>query len=500
MGYLVLQAEENRELVVIDGQQRLSTISFIILASLKVLKELEEKGIEPEDNKQRRELLYNNFIGFVDPKTLLSENKLKLNRHNDAFYRHTMVRLSEFPRRGLNASEKLMKDCFLFFHEKISQEYGSSGVSVIDFVDMVVDKLFFTVVRVDDEANAYKVFETLNARGVQLSSTDLLKNYLFSVIDKDGVHEASLEEAERLWEHLIVRLGDSKLPKFVRSSWNSRNPLARDKELFKRVKESIQNQTDAFAFIQLLREDIDIYIALQDPEDEFWKDGQYREAKEYIREMRLYRAKQHIPLMMRVYNQCSFGFFLKILRWCSVIIFRYNVIRGENPNELERVYNNASLKVEGDESLTERDFRKVYIDDETFEYDFAQKSFGKQSHDIAKFVLSKIEKQNYQCPMDHDALTIEHILPQNPNENGWAYFSDEEVEKYSERLGNLALLEKNLNKDAQNKAFMEKKYIYEKSSVQSVTKLCEEETWGPDNIVRRQKHMARVAKTIWRIP
>jgi uncharacterized protein with ParB-like and HNH nuclease domain len=54
------------------------------------------------------------------------------------------------------------------------------------------DRLFFTVITVTDELNAYKVFETLNARGVRLSATDLLKNYLFSVLHRDGKHEREM--------------------------------------------------------------------------------------------------------------------------------------------------------------------------------------------------------------------------------------------------------------------------------------------------------------------
>jgi uncharacterized protein with ParB-like and HNH nuclease domain len=55
------------------------------------------------------------------------------------------------------------------------------------------DKLFFTVITVTDELNAYRVFETLNARGVRLSATDLLKNYLFSVLHRYPEHEHELK-------------------------------------------------------------------------------------------------------------------------------------------------------------------------------------------------------------------------------------------------------------------------------------------------------------------
>ena len=67
------------------------------------------------------------------------------------------------------------------------------------FVDVAVDKLFFTII-LTDELNALKVFETLNARGVRLSATDLLKNYLFSVVSRDNAHESDINNLEDRWE------------------------------------------------------------------------------------------------------------------------------------------------------------------------------------------------------------------------------------------------------------------------------------------------------------
>ena len=54
-----------------------------------------------------------------------------------------------------------------------------------------------------DELNAFKVFETLNARGVRLSATDLLKNYLFSVISTQQTHETELKTLEERWERIV---------------------------------------------------------------------------------------------------------------------------------------------------------------------------------------------------------------------------------------------------------------------------------------------------------
>ena len=167
----------------IDGQQRITTISIIILASLKHLQSLILKGIDSENNLKREKVLRESYIGYIDPITLKSKSKLTLNKHNDHFYQtYIAVNAEHVPARNLKASEHLIRKSYFWYASKIEGRFGyeeTNGQNVTAFVDSLVDKLFFTVITVTDELNTFKVFETLNARGVKLSSTDLLKNIFF---------------------------------------------------------------------------------------------------------------------------------------------------------------------------------------------------------------------------------------------------------------------------------------------------------------------------------
>ncbi len=87
MGYIVLQSADSKHFDIIDGQQRLTTLSILVLAVLKHLRNLIDEGIDPENNKKREEQLRNNFIGYLDPVTLVPQTKLSLNRNNDDFYK-----------------------------------------------------------------------------------------------------------------------------------------------------------------------------------------------------------------------------------------------------------------------------------------------------------------------------------------------------------------------------------------------------------------------------
>jgi len=107
--------------------------------------------------------------------------------------------------------------------------------------------------------NAYKVFETLNARGVRLSATDLLKNYLFSVLDRGGENDYELRSLEGRWEAMVGRLGTESFPNFLRVQWNSQRPFARQAELFKTIRGQVKTREAVFQLLRDMEEDLDTY-------------------------------------------------------------------------------------------------------------------------------------------------------------------------------------------------------------------------------------------------
>jgi uncharacterized protein with ParB-like and HNH nuclease domain len=216
MGYLVLQTVDNRVYEVIDGQQRLTTISLIVLAAMRLLSKFSDEGKNTENNRVRLEQLRASYIGYLDPVTLTTRNKLSLNRNNDGYYRDYLVALSDhLPQRGFPASTHAMRRGFEGFERRLREQVKNAadpGMALAQFVETMSDKLFFTVITVADQLNAYKVFETLNARGVRLSATDLLKNYLFSVLARDEEAQHEMDELERRWEAMVGRLGSESFP------------------------------------------------------------------------------------------------------------------------------------------------------------------------------------------------------------------------------------------------------------------------------------------------
>ena len=94
MGYLVIQSRDHKNFAVIDGQQRLTTLSLLVLAVLQALQELIDSGADADSNAKRQQQLRNAYIGYLDPVSLIPQSKLKLNSNNDDFYQHYLVPLA----------------------------------------------------------------------------------------------------------------------------------------------------------------------------------------------------------------------------------------------------------------------------------------------------------------------------------------------------------------------------------------------------------------------
>lgn len=500
MGYLVLQTSNNKEFQIIDGQQRLTTMSLLILSTLKCLKELVDSGIEAENNLKRKDSLLNSYIGYVDPVTLISNNKLKLNRNSDDYYKQHLVLLKELPLRNTNSSEKQMRECFNWYYDRIKKEFNT-GESLAAFIDNIVDKLFFTVIEVTDQLNAFKVFETLNARGVQLSSADLLKNYLFFVVDETKPHISEIEELENIWSKIVGKLGEQKFEDYLRYYWNSINKSVGKKNLFKNVKGNIKSKEQVFELIRNLNDTADLYLAIQNPEDEFWRDKP--EIPKSLKELKLFQIRQINSLFLSALRNLEVENFKKLAKICSVISFRYNIIGGLNPNAQEDVYNTVALKISSNKRFEVADFQTIYVSDLNFENDFSTKEFRNttRNHKIVKYILSKIEVYQHKNEIDpeSDLFTIEHILPENADDT-WGNFTFEEINRSVYRMGNLTLLERKLNREAGQKGYVEKKVLFAQSNSELTKTLPDNfNTWNEDKLAARQRELAKHAKAIWKI-
>ncbi len=510
MGYLVLQSADSKRFDIIDGQQRLTTLSVMILACLGHLQNLIKSKIDAENNTKRKDQLQNSYIGYLDPVSLVPQSKLVLNRHNNRFYQTYLVPLEKIPQRGLNASEHQLRKAFTWFTDKIKAHAGTaihSGKELAAFIDTLVDKLFFTVITVTDELNAFKVFETLNARGVRLSATDLLKNYLFSVISSQDTHETELKALEDRWERIVGLLGSESFPEFLRVFWNSRNKLVRKSDLFKTLRRRIVTRDAAFKLLRDLDHCAAIYAALRDPQDPSWNSDEKQALKHII----MFNVRQPLAMLLSCHSrfyETQRMHFTRIVKAVAVVSLRYNVICNLQAHEQERLYNDIAWKVSADTSIPASDvitaLGDVYPQDAQFKTAFSEKELrttNSRNKKVVRYILFEIERQRSGQDFDFEsaAYSLEHILPEHPSET-WSHIEESKQDRLIYRIGNMTPLETNRNRDLGNSDYTAKRQVFEQS-VFTITKAIAEhyEVWDEQKIESRQKQLANIAAGIWKL-
>ena len=505
MGAIVLQAEDRKSFKIIDGQQRVTTLSIFVLAAIDLLRARAQQGDESE-NRQRAELLEASYIGGRDSVSLRVESKLRLNRHDDAFYRNNLTqRVAPASKRTLRDSERLLWECFEFFRTRLAEKFRDlKGEAVAKFVERT-EGLIFIAIRVEDELSAFTVFETLNARGLELSEPDLIKNFLLSLADGRAEHE--IDDLLVLWNRVGDKVGTSRLPEFLRHHLNSSQPYLRKKELFKTIKRDIRDVKTVFSLLNKLDHDADWYQALADATSQHWLD--YPGAATQVRVLNLFGVTQYLPLALAAKDMLSPSDFTEVLRYCAVISVRFNGVAQKSTHALEDVYNEAALGLRSGKIKRLGALRKVlaqiYVTDDEFEAAFSSLRLKASGHSRRRALYFLLEIERVRSGRDisdetQARATVEHVLPENPSGDWSASFSPADFDRFVDRLGNYALLEKSLNREAGNEAFDDKKKALAKSAYVTTLEITTaHDDWTKDAIDARQRGLAAVAKTIWRL-
>lgn len=505
MGALVIEEKSDREFAVIDGQQRIATLSILALAVIDRLMTLAELGIDADANRQRASALRTRFIGERDPASLVEASKLKLNATDDGFYQDYLVQLRPpLNPRGLQKSNRSLWKAFEYFQKRLRElpdaEDGHGLASLLS--EHMGRQLMFIRIVVDSEVNAYTVFETLNARGLELSATDLLKNYLFSLLRVS----ADLQALQRRWHVLIATVQQERFPEFLRYHLLCELPRVRSQRLFKLVRERVKDGPGVFALLDALERRAELFAALFDPSHGYWIDRQ--ESRPFIRELNFFRVRQMTPVVFAAWETLDALDFSRVLKVLSRVLFRYSIVSGLNPNALEAVFHDAAKALLTRQISTPQEvfalLRSVYVDDQRFEEDFARLSVepSGQMRKVVRYILAMLEKDasGRDCDPETDAASVEHILPENPSSWWETAIAPDHWETAVYRLGNLTFLEASFNRQLGNAPYTEKRDVYQKSSYalsKQVAALAPNE-WTLSHMDHRQRVLAQRAVSVWR--
>lgn len=504
LGTLVLNKTAPREAFeIIDGQQRLATLTMMLAALRNKLASLGQLT-----DASRASSKLHDLIMRTDLRGRPEDAVLTLGRYDqESFRRYVQLRPGDTQHLAVDANiaqgkpgrppKNRVRDAFKQIGD-LADEFvlSLSPKEQVDglagFAQYLLSHVTLMIIRVKEDTDAFMLFETVNYRGLDLSTADLLKNHLFGLAS-----EHQIEHLIASWDTFVGSLEDQHITRFLRYFWLSHHEHVTEKQLYRRIKERMKSSSiDPLEFLNDLNDEASIFAALADPRDD---DPCALELKDLF----AMHMTQGTPFLLAAKGELDEKSFRQAVLIVETLSLRNTVVAGKNPNELEKHFGRwaRQLRESPDVSQIADEARKLLIKDDEFVRGFHELSELKSPQ--ARYILRKIEfVGNKETRIASAGVDIEHILPQNPGQD-WIEAiggSEDEVRATSQRLGNLTLLNERLNKGAAAKPFDKKRdEYYSKSKFAMTLGLCSLDEWTADSISARQTEFAERAKEIWRL-
>jgi hypothetical protein len=499
LGAIVVISATKRRLEIVDGQQRLASLSLLILAIIDYLKSIDEDGLAKA---------FGNFIHKVDSETGDEIPKLVLNESNRAVF--TCLNDGIDTKTVLNhklRTNKQLKQAYDFFKSKVMSYFkgvSKAGTASRKLEAVINDSLHLTLIKVNDAESAFLIFETLNQRGLELSVSDLIKNHLLSKI----LTRSNRDRVRRLWDEITRNVGDGDVTSFLRHYWLSKHGVIREREIFKTVRANCRNAKETLAFAKELLAASAIYGALRSGTVEMPSGTSEKSRSSLLNDLEqinLCGLKQCYPVLLASIQSVP-KLSPAVFHLMLVFTFRYSVIGGQGTGNLEKRFSDVARVIRRDRpnkiSEIESVLGKMMPTDSQFKDWFLLKA--EKSSKIARYILQCLEDDGYKSATFHTNMStqkvnLEHVLPQSPAKGSqWRKdFSDDALSEYCLRLGNLALLETDKNSGIENSDFEGKGKILRSSTFSWTSAIGISRQWRAEDIEKRQEEMASKATKIW---
>ncbi len=503
----VKEKESNNIIEIVDGQQRYISIQILgaVIRDL-IIEKGEKENISDYKNQVDgfNKLIIGNqddfdskkFYNFLIPGDSIQYFLKKHIQNNPPEFISSELIVSK------NSEEEKVKKAYIKFKELILKEingfdFNETCECLKQLINNKLSKHYFVKIEIEDEDLAYEIFETVNAKGVDLSVADLIKNQIFkNVIGKD---DKFIDSAKEKWKLIIETLenNDFSLKDFISYYWSSRYEYVSDKKLYTSIKEKFgntkQNWNQFLDDLVLNSEYLNLILngSLEDILSHFGNDrGEAMKVYNSLRVLRSTNAKTWIILYMSLFrNLDSSGNNKKKIplllsnRWEIIekFTFLYFQILSLPGNWYFKLITDVAKKIEqySSDNKVKKDFVDLFqnelytqfktklISYEIFEEGFKtiQYKDDKKSRIIIRYVLNELESKiggNTDEGYDENKVNIEHILPRDPKE--WKV-TKTLIKPYVNTLGNLTLISKKLNGgELGNKKIVEKIKIIEKSN------------------------------------
>lgn len=484
----------HNELLVIDGQQRLTTITLLLIALRNVLEDKEE--ILGKFSKVKINNLYlinQDEYGDKKYKLLLS--------HAD---KDSLLSLIDTDKRKPNNASLRIDENFAFFEKKVSENRCD-----LETICKGIEKLMIVSISLGGRDNPQLIFESMNSTGKNLTQTDLIRNYI--LMDLDSKKQNKMYE--KYWHAMELAFPQDKLETyfngFVRHYLTLKTQevtnISRVYEVFKNYQQ--ENKMDIEYLLQDLQKYCDYfcYIALKKEQD--------KDLKKAFESFLSLKTDTAYPMLLELYNDyvnndLSKQDFICILSLIESYIFRRSVCGIDNKglNRIFAVFLKNVNKEKYLESVQAQfllfQHTKIFPNDNLFRESFIRKDF--YGFALRKYAFYKLENFERKEKVNIDEYTIEHIMPQNKNPS-WQKDLGENYknihEKYLHTIGNLTLT--GYNSEYGDKSFSEKRDMkggFKESPLRLNESLKNLESWNETEILKRANALVDLSLKIWIAP
>lgn len=481
---------DGTQYILIDGQQRITTILILLCA----LRNCDKENVV--QNSIYEKYLINGIEGN-DFKTKLKQTLYD----QDAF---SALVLNE----NSNTDNRVFKN-YEYFKKLIEKE--QSKISLKNLVDALkrIEIAEIDLEVKNDLETVQRIFEKINSTGKPLTMGDLIRNFL--LLTKDIKEQKDLYK--NYWLEIENRILSKNVSVFASDYLRMRlfKDIA-DKEVYKEFKKEFSK--DSYSKEEVLKDMYkysEYYSWLLEPNKILSaRNKKNIKIKKLIEEIKSLRAKDYMSLLMflleRMYNE-NIVELEKILKLLRDFLLRYRIVKVSrggggltgvvidlmkkiSQKEIECTYEAIRKEL----SIKKSNSGRFPKDDE-----FKQELEKNVDNDCARLVLSIIEEVEYKnISVSIFEISIEHILPETLTSDwekdlGGKMIATDIYEKYLNSIGNKALLSGGYNSSASNRRFFEKKDIYRKSQFKTTEDIVNFEKWNEEELIKRNKDISKRA-------
>lgn len=496
-----------QQLLLIDGQQRLTTISILLCAIKDYVQKfnLETKLINLA--KIKNQFLYNSDEIDED------RYKLLLNVQD----KETYIKLIDNTIFTVNKPATNIIKCYEFFYERIEDFIKQHGQ--IDEIYAGIFKLSLVSISLDkDSDNPQMIFESMNSTGKDLSQTDLLRNYLLMDLTPEKqtrLYKTYWKPMEELFGEDIYKNDVNKFDYFIRDFLTLKSDtgyICKINNVYENFKRYyLDNNCEKFAVLKDLFTYAKYYACidlLQENDDEL---------KLYWQEFKKLDSHVVYPFLLKLYDDYSCQIlikedFKKILQVVISYLWRRAIC--EIPtNSLSKTF--ATLYQAVDKEDYVNSVIKAFVFKSSYkrfpsDYEVREKLQTKDIYHfrLRKYLLEALENYYHKEPIDLNTAnyTIEHIMPQNIEHNlSWQQMLGENWQEvhslYLHTLGNLTIT--GYNAEMSNKSFGEKvngESGFKHSHLKLNESIVQCDVWNKKAIQRRTNILTDIILKIWKYP